>query len=155
MAASLRLPVALLSSAVVVLMVLAWKPWRSPHSPAPMDEASEAFLDAALKMWGVDTAPIGQTLQLTAQQQRGVISERVRDATPYAQPPQRYPGPNGQQYEIVYSQELVLPSDGHQELKRQRQQQMRGQPDAIVNIYGLGRDDIAAVLAGTRHFPTG
>ncbi|BAV99836.1 hypothetical protein [Lysobacter enzymogenes] len=153
MAASSRLPVALLGSAVLILAVLIWKPWSSPRPSAPADAAGDAALGAAPQAQGAEAAQIGQAPQLTAQQQQAAVAETVRSAAPAAQPPQSYKGPDGKQHEIVYNQGLALSPGAREELKRQRLQQMRDQPEAISKIYGIGRDEIAAVLAGKRPFP--
>jgi len=154
MAASSRLPVALLGSAVLILAVLIWKPWSPPRASAPASAAGEAALGAAPAAQDADAAQIGQAPQLDAQgQQQAALAETVRSATPAAQPPQSYKGPDGKQHEIVYNQGLALSPGAREELKRQRLQQMRDQPEAISKIYGIGRDEIAAVLAGKRPFP--
>lgn len=150
MAASSRLPVALLGSAVLILGVFLWKPWDASKPSAP--RAAPA-VDADLGTAPQAPAPIGEAPQLTPQQQQAVVAEKTRSAAPQAQPPQSYKGPDGKQHDIVYNQGLALSAGAREELKRQRLQQMRDQPEAISKIYGIGRDEIAAVLAGKQPFP--
>lgn len=150
MAASSRLPMALLGSAVLILGVFIWKPWSAPRAPAPQ------AAPAAVADDGIGAAPaaqIGEAPQLTPQQQQAIIAEKTRSAAPQAQPPRTFKGPDGKQHEIVYNQGLALSAGAREELKRQRLQQMREQPEAISKIYGIGRDEIAAVLAGKQPFP--
>ncbi|SDY80947.1 hypothetical protein SAMN04487939_106198 [Lysobacter sp. yr284] len=153
MAASSRLPVALLGSAVLILGVLIWKPWSAPSrsAPAAAGAAGEQALGAAPQ--AAQPQALGEAPQLTGPQRQAVVAETVRSAAPQAQPPQSYKGPDGKQHEIVYNQGLALSPGAREELKRQRLQQMRDQPEAISKIYGIGRDEIAAVLAGKRPFP--
>ena len=153
MAASSRLPATLLGIAVVILALLAWKPWRSPRLSAPADVTGEVMLGTAPRAQGADTAPIGLAPRSALHRQQSAIAEQVRSAAPQAQPPQSYKGPDGKQHDIVYNQGLALSASAREELKRQRLQQMREQPEAIAKIYGMGRDEIAAVLAGKRPFP--
>lgn len=151
MAASSRLPMVLLGSAVLILGVAIWKPWSPPRAAAP---AVAADADAAIGAApDAVAAPVGAAPQLTPQQRQAAVAEKTRSASPQAQPPQSYRGPDGKQHEIVYNQGLALSPGAREELKRQRLQQMREQPEAISKIYGIGRDEIAAVLAGTRPFP--
>jgi len=153
MAASSRLPVALLGSAVLILGVLIWKPWSAPRDPVPAaaGAASADALGAAPR--SAQPQPLGEAPQLGGPQRQAALAETVRSAAPQAQPPQSYKGPDGKQHEIVYNQGLALSPGAREELKRQRLQQMRDQPEAISKIYGIGRDEIAAVLAGKRPFP--
>lgn len=161
MAASSRLPMALLASAVLILGVSIWKPWSarplpgSPHAasaPAGEDALGAAPAQASQQA-SAQAQPIGQSPQLSAQQQQAVVAEKVRSAAPQAQPPQTYIGPDGKPHEIVYNQGLSLSPGAREELKRQRLQQMRQQPEAISKMYGIGMDEIAAIVAGKRPFP--
>lgn len=149
MAASSRLPVALLGSAVLILGLVVWKPWSSPRpsAEAPAPAAAEDAIGAA------PAAAIGEAPQLTPQQQQAVVAEKVRSAAPKSQAPETYTGPDGKQQQIVYNQGLALSAGAREELKKLRLQQMREQPEAISKIYGIGRDEIAAVLAGKQAFP--
>ena len=79
--------------------------------------------------------------------------ERVRSAAPQAQPPRTFIGPDGKPQEIVYNQGLALSPGARDQLKQQLLAEMRAHPEAVSQIYGISRADIAAVLDGTKPFP--
>lgn len=154
MAATARLPKALLCVTAVVLIALAWKPWhedRPAHSrdastPETLSTPADSPEHAAI---ATQTAPAMTTTMRAA----AVAAEHTRSASTQAQPPRSYTGPDGKQHEIVYNQGLNLSPGAREQLKRELLAQMRKHPEAVSRIYRISPADIAAVVAGTKAFP--
>lgn len=154
MAATARLPKALLCVTAVILIALAWKPWhkdppaysRDASTPATVSTPADSPKPAAT---AAETAPVMTTTMRAA----AVAAEHTRSASAQAQPPRNYIGPDGKQHEIVYNQGLNLSPGAREQLKRELLAQMRKQPEAVSRIYQISPADIAAVVAGTKAFP--
>ncbi|ALN92432.1 hypothetical protein [Lysobacter gummosus] len=154
MAATTRLPKVLLGGIAVILIALAWKPWsqnRQSEDPVPTPSSNAQSTDPA----ALDAASAGHSANAgtTAPSAQTVAAERARNISIQAQPPSTYTGPDGKQHEIVYNQGLNLSPGTREQLKRQLLAEMQQHPDAVSRIYAISKDDIAAVVAGTKPFP--
>ncbi|MBT2751404.1 MULTISPECIES: hypothetical protein [unclassified Lysobacter] len=154
MAATTRLPKVLFGGIAVILIALAWKPWsqnRQSEDQVPTPSASALSTDPTAS----DAASAGHSPNTgtTAPSAQTLAAERARNISSQAQPPRTYTGPDGKQHEIVYNQGLNLSPGTREQLKRQLLAQMQQHPDAVSRIYAISKDDIAAVVAGTKPFP--
>jgi hypothetical protein len=154
MAATTRLPKVLLGGIAVILIALAWKPWSQNR------QSEDHVLPPATASTAQDAASTGQTMASdadtiasSAPSAQTVAAERARNVSIQAQPPRAYTGPDGKQHEIVYNQGLNLSPGTREQLKKQLLAEMQQHPDAVARIYAISKDDIAAVVAGTKPFP--
>ena len=154
--ASTRVRVLLAVSIALAAVLFLTHPLRSPlsadkptaGSPSPAEpRAGTPAADGAIAPSAIE--PPGSAVPPA----QAALAERVRSAAPQAQPPRTYVGPDGKPREIVYNQGLVLSSGAREQLKQELLAQMRKHPDAVSQIYGVSRADIAAVLDGTKPFP--
>lgn len=153
MAATKRLPMALLVGFVLALAVLATRPLWNQDAADTGSGARPANLDE-----GIGAAPAGADRPLDTEtdainRNEAITAERVRSAAPQAQPPQTYIGPDGKPHPIVYNQGLSLSPGARERLKKELLVEMRERPDAVAKIYEMSKEDIAAVVAGTKPFP--
>ncbi|WP_408952450.1 hypothetical protein [Lysobacter sp. Hz 25] len=155
MAATKRLPTALLGCAVFAIAVLAVRPLWNKNTPDTRSDAGTHRADSAIGAAPSTSGGAHSTDAETVAIRRteAIAAERVRSAAPQAQPPQTYIGPDGKPHPIVYNQGLSLSPGARERLKKELLVEMRERPDAVAKIYEMSEEDIAAVVAGKKPFP--